>query len=82
MEININVQHTHTIKNEAIKKPSDTPITPKIGEAWPSFDADGTYAGVASGNELEPDGHLVLLNAYADKDMTWADAKAWASKAS
>jgi hypothetical protein len=68
------------IENLIIELGNDSIVTPKglpkIGEAWPNV--DGIYAGVASGNELEPDGHLVLLDAKTDKDMTWAEAKSWA----
>lgn len=49
---------------------------PAIGEVWP--DKGGVYAGLARGEEGEPDGHLVLLDAIPDKDMNWHDAVKWA----
>ena len=50
---------------------------PAIGAKWPGA-IDGIYAGVSRGENGEPDGHLVLLSAKPEEDLTWKDAKAWA----
>ncbi len=56
-----------------------SPFTPPtviaIGSAWGNV---GTYAGLSRGEDGEPDGHLVLLDAVPAKDLNWPDAKAWA----
>jgi hypothetical protein len=56
--------------------PADTPTLPKIGDAWPGV--DGVYAGLSRGENGEPDGHLVLLDAVPDGDMAWDAAVKWA----
>lgn len=68
------------IQNMTISMGSSAPIpkltTIKIGDAWPNV--DGIYAGISRGEGDEPDVHLVLLNAFEDKDMSWQNAKEWA----
>jgi hypothetical protein len=39
---------------------------------------DGVYAGISRGENGEPDGHLVLLEREARRDMKWDDAVKWA----
>jgi hypothetical protein len=52
-------------------------VPPKIGEAWPGIEGS-VYAGISRGEDGAPDGHLVLLAAQPDRDMSWQDALAWA----
>ncbi len=47
--------------------------TPKIGEQW----CGGIYAGIAAGENGEPDAHVILLDA-APKEMNWKDAMEYA----
>ena len=53
------------------------PIPPAIGERWPGI--DGVYAGLSRGQDGQPDGHLILLDARPSDTMDHADATAWAA---
>lgn len=48
---------------------------PAIGQPWPGI--DGIYAGISRGEDGEPDGHMVLLNAQPEDDMSWDAAVEW-----
>ncbi len=48
---------------------------PAIGQAWQG----GIYAGVSRGEDGEPDGHVILLEAKPEKLLSWADAGQWAT---
>lgn len=52
------------------------PQPPAVGERWPGI--DGTYAGIARGEDGQPNGHLILLDARQAWDLNHADATAWA----
>jgi hypothetical protein len=49
---------------------------PPIGSPWPG--QGGIYAGVARGEDGQPDHHLILATAVPDGDLNWSDAMAWA----
>ena len=49
---------------------------PRIGEPWPKY--GGTYAGLSRGEDGEPDGHIVLLDARPEKNLKFDDAWKWA----
>ena len=51
------------------------PTVIAIGAAW---GAVGTYAGLSRGEDGQPDGHLVLLDAVPEGELKWADAVEWA----
>ena len=51
------------------------PTVIAIGAAW---GAVGTYAGLSRGEDGQPDGHLVLLDAVPAEELKWADAVKWA----
>ena len=53
-----------------------TAVLPAIGQPWPGI--AGIHAGIARGFDGEPDGHLVLLDAVPEEDLSWADAVKWA----
>ena len=60
-------------------EPQAQPVTaalPAIGHPW--LGIAGIYAGAARGFAGEPDGHLVLLDAVPEEDLSWADAVKWA----
>ena len=60
-------------------EPRAQPVTsalPPIGQPWPGI--AGIYAGTVRGFDGEPDGHLVLLDAVPEEDLSWADAVKWA----
>ena len=43
-----------------------------------AWGAVGTYAGLSRGEDGQPDGHLVLLDAVPEEELKWADAVEWA----
>ena len=49
---------------------------PRIGEYWRG--QGGIYAGVARGENGQPDYHLILAMKEPQQDFTWEDAKAYA----
>ena len=46
---------------------------PRIGEYWPG--QGGIYAGIARGQDGQPDYHLILAEEAPERDFTWAAAK-------
>lgn len=54
----------------------DAQTIPAIGERWPGI--DGVYAGVSRGEDGQPDGYIILLNARPNNKLNHADATAWA----
>lgn len=65
-----------TPASEAPAPSVDTaPTVIAIGAAW---GAVGTYAGLSRGEDGQPDGHLVLLDAVPEEELKWADAVEWA----
>jgi hypothetical protein len=53
-----------------------TPTIPVIGKHWPEH--GGIYAGLARGEDGQPDGHLVLLPDEPPSRLDWAAAQQWA----
>ena len=53
-----------------------TPTIPKIGEHWPEH--GGIYAGLARGEDGQPDGHLVLVLDVPASRLDWEAAQQWA----
>ena len=49
---------------------------PRIGEYWRG--QGGIYAGVARGENGQPDYHLILAMKEPQQDFTWEEAKAYA----
>ena len=70
---------TVALTAEAIAAPmvTSTPSIPAIGAPWPGV--DGVYAGIARGEDGEPDAHLVMLNATPDQRLEHGQAVEWAS---
>lgn len=58
--------------------PGLTTNAPRIGEAWPG--QGGVYAGMARGQNGEPDYALIVAVTTDAEEITWNDAKAWAEK--
>jgi hypothetical protein len=67
-------QPVEAIAGQSILQAS-TPLA--IGAPWPGV--GGAYAGIARGQDGEPDGHLVLLDDVPDSELAWQAALDWAA---
>ena len=54
-------------------QPATGPQAVKIGEYWPG--QGGIYAGIARGQDGQPDYHLILAEEAPESDFNWAAAK-------
>jgi hypothetical protein len=52
---------------------------PAIRSAWPGMEGS-KYAGIAAGQDSQPDYHLILLADKPAGELNWKDAIAWAEK--
>jgi len=67
---------TALLREPAPEANRPTAMPPKIGQRW--VGQGGIYAGLARGEEGQPDHHLVLSTVEPDCKLDWAAALEWA----